>query len=149
MYCKRCAKADDSCQFLVSALLMFCSGKVKMYARVHFSMDCSFLWTLVQFQLTMNCNILYWIMEMVFLLPISGFFCFAIVFCYMVTLFSSVWLEARLSNQKLKNRDRTVPSSVSSDVRDSLGLTISRGHVVWASLCRPAVRLGYFSKTSW
>ena len=58
------------------------------------------------------------------------FFCFAIVFCYMVTLFSSVWLEARLSNQKLKNRDRTVPSSVSSDVRDSLGLTISRGHVV-------------------
>lgn len=65
-----------------------------------------------------------------FLLPISGFFCFAIVFCYMVTLFSSVWLEARLSNQKLKNRDRTVPSSVSSDVRDSLGLTISRGHVV-------------------
>ena len=84
-----------------------------------------------------------------FLLPISGFFCFAIVFCYMVTLFSSVWLDARLSNQKLKNRDRTVPSSVSSDVRDSLGLTISRGHVVWASLCRPAVSLGYFSKTSW
>ena len=34
----------------------------------------------------------------------------------MVTLFSSVWLEARLSNQKLKNRDRTAPSSVSSDV---------------------------------
>lgn len=65
-----------------------------------------------------------------FSLPISGFFCFAILFGYMVTLFSSVWLEARLSNQKLKNRDRTVPSSVSSDVRDSLGLTISRGHVV-------------------
>lgn len=53
---------------------------------------------------------------MIIFLPISGFFCFAIVFCYMVTLFSSVWLEARLSNQKLKNRDRTVPSSVSSDV---------------------------------
>ena len=84
-----------------------------------------------------------------FSLPISGFFCCAIDICYMVTLFSSVWLEARLSNQKLKNRDRTVPSSVSSDVRNSLGLTISRGHVVWASLCRPAVRLGYFSKTSW
>lgn len=95
---------------------MFCSGKVKMYARVHFSMDSSFLWTLVQFQLTMNCNILYWITEMIIFLPIPGFFCFAIVFCYMVTLFSSVWLEARLSNQKLKNRDRTVPSSVSSDV---------------------------------
>lgn len=65
-----------------------------------------------------------------FSLPISGFFCCAIDFCYMVTLFSSVWLEARLSNQKRKNRDRTIPSSVSSDVRDSLGLTISRGHVV-------------------
>ena len=78
----------------------------------------------------MNCNILYWLTEMIIFLPISGFFCFAIVFCYMVTLFSSVWLEARLSNQKLKNRDRTVPSSVSGDVRDSLGLTISRGHVV-------------------
>ena len=77
------------------------------------------------------------------------FFCSAIDFCYVVTLFSSVWLEARLSNQKLKNRDRTVPSSVSSDVRNSLGLTISGCHVVGASLCRPAVRLGYFSKTSW
>lgn len=65
-----------------------------------------------------------------FSLPISGFFCFAIDFCYMVTVFSSVWLEACLSNQKLKNRDRTVPSSVSSDVRDSLGLTFSRVHVI-------------------